>query len=254
MDRNPLRWETAFIEDAKFEDESRTITRLISNTGGTALAYEIAGAIIDEVEGTKEDIPSWVNVFPTDGLLAPGGQQVVTFEFENDMVIGDYADTLFLYGAQDDEPFPIDFRVLCRPPEWELNPTIFTETMNFSLQLDIEGDLSNDQQDIVAAFIDGHLRGLAYVEYVPSLDIHEAFLTVYRDTSDGTTVTFQIWDASDCLLYGDIIETYTFDSDGLVGTPIQPDTLHTNNLLLRNIPLHSGWNWIRSTLNFLTTN
>lgn len=238
VDRNPLRWKNAALTDEKYEDESKTIQKEIVNMGSTPQDYDITG------------IPDWMTVFPVEGTLAPGEQQAVTFEFENTMIRGLHIDTVYMEGLEGDEPLPINFRVLCRPPEWDINPADFIETMNFSLQLNIEGDVTADNQDIVGAFIDGELRGMAYVEYVPAVDLYEAFLTVYRDTADGTTVEFQIWDASECLLYGDILETYTFDNDGLIGLPNDPDTLHTNSLLLRQIPLHSGWNWISFNLAF----
>jgi hypothetical protein len=122
--------------------------------------------------------------------------------------------------------------------------------MNMSLQLNIEGALAADNADIVAAFIDGECRGKAYLQYVPSLNKWEAFLTVYSDDFSGGDIKLQIWDASDCLLYGTVAESFTFESDDLEGTPQFPITVHTNNLLLREIPLHTGWNWISFNLEF----
>jgi hypothetical protein len=120
--------------------------------------------------------------------------------------------------------------------------------MNFSLELDIEGNISDDRQDIVAAFIDGELRGKAYVEHVAPLDRYEAFLTVYSDEFIDGTIEFQIWDANECLLYSNIIETFPYVADELEGTPDNPVTLHTSGLILRDIPLHPGWNWISFNL------
>ena len=238
VDRNPLKWQTSDLEATKFEDESRSFVRQIVNQGGQSQSYEITG------------VPIWVEVYPQNGILAPGEQQFITFEFSDNMVLGHFNDTIFLEGALGDEPLPIDFRNLCRSPEWVINPAAWTYSMNFTVELDIEGDLSEDRQDIVAAFVDNELRGLAYVEYVPGVARYEAFLTVYSNDFIAGTVEFQIWDASECLLYGAVLESFPFVADELVGTPDAPATLHTNNLLLSKIPLKSGWNWISFNLQF----
>lgn len=238
VDRNPLRWQASEIEDFKYEDQFKAVYKTIVNTGGNAEFYNIIG------------IPTWVEVYPKTGILAPGQQQAITFEFDSSMVIGAFVDTIFMEGALGDEPLPIDFRNLCRSPQWQTNPAAWTYSMNFTVELNIEGDLSEDKQDIVAAFVDGELRGKAYVQFVPGVNKYEAFLTVYSNDFIGGTVEFQIWDASECLLYGEVLESYPFTSDELMGTPNVPVTLHTNNLLLRKIALKSGWNWISFNLGF----
>ncbi|MBK9338554.1 MAG: hypothetical protein IPM98_19310 [Lewinellaceae bacterium] len=56
--------------------------------------------------------------------------------------------------------------------------------MNFSLKLDIEGQLSTDEEDIVAAFIDGELRGLGKVQLLPTFPPlgtqYRVFATVWQ--------------------------------------------------------------------------
>lgn len=236
VDRNPLRWQAFSLDEVKYVDESKVYAKEIINTGGSAQAYTIT------------DIPIWANVYPTEGFLSPGETQLIYFEFDSTIVQGDFADTIFMDGALGDEPLPVIFRNICRSPEWELDASAFTYSMNFSVELDIQGDISTDKMDIVAAFIDGELRGKAYVEYVSALDRYEAFLTVYSDDFIGGTVEFQIWDADLCLLYGDVIESFPFEADELVGTPDSPQTLHTSGYILREIPLHAGWNWISFNL------
>jgi hypothetical protein len=239
VDRNPLRWDVNDIEDSKLEAETKTIQRIITNAGGSAQQYTLTG------------IPDWVQVFPTEGILAPGEQQVINFVFDNTMVNGAYNATILMDGALGNEPLNIDFRVLCPSPEWQINPADFTYTMNLTVELDIEGELSTDNQDIIAAFVGNELRGLAYIELIdfdPLDDKHLAFLTVYSNEVSGETVDFQVWDASDCTLYGFTLESFPFIENDLIGSPLSPQMIHTNNLLLRKIYLHPGWNWISYNL------
>ena len=114
-----------------------------------------------------------------------------------------------------DEPLNINARNLCRPESWVLNPSGFNTadysySMNFIVQLNIEGTLSLDENDIVGAYVDGKLRGIAKIQYQPSLNKHLAFLTVYSNVNTGEEIKFQIWDASDCKLYAYAVENFTF--------------------------------------------
>ncbi len=98
-------------------------------------------------------------------------------------------------------------------------------------------------------FIDGKLRGIGTVQFNRDINKHLVFLTVYSNIAVGETVTFRIWDASACLLFGNTIETFPFEADGLVGSPLVPQIIYTNNQVLRKIYIHPGWNWISYNLN-----
>ena len=236
VDRNPLRWDVGAIVDTKLEEETKVVQRIITNAGGSTQAYTIT------------DLPAWVEVYPADGILQPGEQQIVNFVFDNTMAIGVYTAIPLLDGALGSEPMEIDFRVLCPSPEWHVTPADFTYSMNLTLELDIEGDLSTDNQDIISAYVGNDIRGLAYVEYEPAIGKYLAFLTVYSDEVSGETIDFRIWDASECTLYGYTIESFPFVADDLIGSPLTPQTIHTDNLILRKIYIHPGWNWISYNL------
>jgi hypothetical protein len=238
VNRNPIRWLDGAVEVVKYEEDFVSLTRKIENTGGQATDYEIL------------DVPSWVRVFPKKGTLAPGVAQPITFEFDSTMAFGAYLDTLFLDVVEGKEPVIVDARVVCHEPAWAVNPRSYDYSMNMTLQLDIEGVFSADRQDIVGAFINGECRGLAKMKYEPTLKKWLAFLTVYSSNFTGDSIKLQIWDASACLLYGSVLEKFTFESEDLVGSPLTPMTIRTNNLLLRKIEINEGWNWISFNLEF----
>lgn len=238
VNRNPLRWVGGDIDVMKYEKDFVSLTRKLENAGGQALSYDI------------KEVPAWVRVFPQEGILAPGVVQNITFEFDSTMVFGAFKDTIFANGALGSEPLVIDARVICPAPEWVVRPSAYSYSMNMSLQLNIEGTISADREDCVAAFVNGECRGLAKVRYEPSLKKWIAFLTVYSNVYSGEEVTLRIWDASTCLVYGDVIESFTFESEELVGTPLTPKMIHTNNMILRKIELNPGWNWISFNLAF----
>ena len=61
-------------------------------------------------------------------------------------------------------------------------------------------------------------------------------------------MSLEIWDASACLRYGKVLESFQFQTDNVIGTLGTPTVLHTNNLVRRDIPLVAGWNWFSFNL------
>ncbi|MFN3178077.1 MAG: LamG-like jellyroll fold domain-containing protein [Phaeodactylibacter xiamenensis] len=236
VNRSTLYWEVNQIKEVIPEGDVLEITRNIRNQGGAAANF------------TLTDLPAWVEASPLSGTVAPGSFETVTFTFSSDLVPGSYEQILPMMTAEGDEPLDINVQVVCPQPAWEVNPMEWAYSMTMTLQLDIEGEISTDKLDLIGAFVGGELRGVAAVEYVPEVEEHLAFLTVYSNNLVGETVTFQIWDAMECLLYGTTNESFDFVADDLIGSPIVPQVIHTNNLLLRKIPIFPGWNWISYNL------
>jgi len=251
VDLNPLRWTAGSdIDEVVTEGNGLVVTRDIVNQSGTPMNFSISGPRTDSPDGsvTYGSIPSWVIVAPTSGTLEPGEQEEITFVFADDLPQNEYATQVNVVGTDGNKDIDVDLRVACEGPGWEINPANFAYSMTMTAELDIEGEVSTDKLDLIGAFVGSELRGVAEVEYVPEIDKYLAFLTIYSNNLVGETVTFQIWDARECTLYGSTDESFDFVADDLIGSPIVPQVIHTNNLLLRKIPIFPGWNWISYNL------
>lgn len=247
VDRNELAWLTDSIGMTKTEGEIKTVTAGIHNRGGSPMSFKITGA------------PSWVRVVPDRGTLVPNEIKSIQFEVDSTLAFGTWRDTLTLQNTGGLNPFfmggneqiPLGVRVVCAPPDWHLDAGIHPVTMNMVAELNIQGQKSSDEEDIVAAFIKGELRGRARIQYYPSVNKYLAHLTIYGESNETLdSINFQIWDASACLRYGTVMEKFLFKPEKVIGTPIAPQVLHTNSLVLREIPLNNGWNWLSFNLLF----
>ena len=237
VNRSPLDLEGGDLDVTMYEGEEKIVLRNLANVGGSITAFEIDNA------------PDWANIYPNIGSLLPGEEVLVTYKFDKTLPQGQYQDTIWFKNAQGDERVIIKLRVLCPAPAWDFDAASYPATMNFTAKLNIEGTLSIDEEDQVAAFIDGELRGSAHIKYLAALDQYMAFLTVYGAAGDqGKAVNLQIRDASACLLYGEVVEQFTFEQDNVHGTVGAPVILHTNSQVRRDIPLTTGWNWISFNL------
>ncbi len=237
VNRNNLYWEGGRIDEFVFEGSQLIIKRNIRNQGGSITGFSLV------------DLPEWMEVFPLTGNVLPGDFAEITFRFPADIVGGLYNTTLQMITPQGPEPLPIDLRVACPDPAWTVNPVDYSYSMNLTVQLNIEGELSTDRLDLIGAFVGDELRGASYIQYVRELDRYLAYMTVFSNQVSGETVSFRIWDASSCLLYGQTVETFPFESDDLIGSPLVPQVIHTNNLIRVAVPLVPGWNWISYNVN-----
>lgn len=248
VDRNELAWLTDSIGLTKYADENKTIVAKIHNRGGYPVPF------------TMQDVPAWVHVTPNTGTLMPNEIRDIQFTVDSTVALGVYADSIILHTETGQNPFfmggdeglPVGVRVICRPPNWNINPAAFQLTMNMNLKLIIGGVESTDPEDQVGVFIAGQLRGTAKPVYVPAFGYWVAFVTVYGNTTDeGKPLVFEIFDASACLHHpGTFTGSYIFASNSIVGTAAIPALLNTSSLLLREIPLKTGWNWISFNLGF----
>lgn len=237
VDQNSLNWlDREDVKVVKYEEEFVTVERRIENRGGF------------NVDWTLEDVPNWCTVFPTAGELSPGDVQIITFEFDENMAFGSQLQTIQLSGPEGDEPMIIDARVVCPPPVWEIRANEWEYAMNITAQLNIEGIISMDEEDVLAAYVEDELRGVGRVEYYPEIDAHLVFLTIYSNTLDPDHIDMRIWDASSCLLFSPAIESFIFQSDDLIGTPLAPQIIHTNNIVLKEVYVNEGWNWLSFNL------
>jgi hypothetical protein len=247
VDRNELAWLTDSIGMTKYEDNIQSVVARIHNRGGYPVPFKI------------KDTPPWVRVVPDTGVIVANEIRDIRFEVDSSLAFGLWSDSITLHTVTGQNPFfmggderlPLGVRVVCRPPNWDLYAGLYENSMNLVLQLDIEGTLSTDGEDIVAAYIDNELRGRSRVQYEPQTDKWLAYLTVYGTPDDAQEpIRFEVWDASACLRYGLVQETFLFEHDHIIGDPEDPQVIHTNSLILREIPIGYGWNWLSFNLAF----
>lgn len=254
VNRNELAWLTDSIGMTKRLEQTKTITASIQNKGAYSVPFEI------------QDTPEWVRVVPNQGTLAANEVRAISFTADSSLAFGMWRDSVKLKTLAASVPIgtfmggeefvPLGVRVVCSPPAWDLNPGLYENSMNMVLRLNVEGNISGDVEDMVGAFIEGTLRGRSNIQFVPHLSsssnkVYLAYLTIYGGATDVLKpITLQIWDASACLLYGTVEESFQFTPDQVIGTPTSPQTATTNSLLFRELPFREGWNWLSFNLAF----
>jgi hypothetical protein len=226
VDRNELGWLTDSVGMTKYLEQTKTMTAAVHNRGGYPVPFEI------------NSVPAWIQVVPNKGTLAPNESRAIAFIADSSLAFGSWADSVVLHTVTGQNPFfmggdeglPFGVRVVCRPPNWEINPNLWENSENMVLELNIQGQVSKDVEDVVVAYIGDTLVGRANVRYVPALNKYLAYLTIYGNPYHVLQpLRLEIWDASECLRYSVVEDYFLFQPDDVVGDPLAPQVIHTNS-------------------------
>ena len=242
--RNELTWEETELTAVQAQSTSVTVSSAIINRSGTPQRWVLS------------DLPAWLTTNQTSGMLNPLEKTTVTFSVNEATPIGKYEQTIYASGNNGIEtPLTLHLTVVGDVPEWKANPTDYAYSMDIIGQLSIFGVSEDDEDDIVAAFIDGECRGVAQPKYRERYDGYYLTLTIYGDATDnGKEITFRAYDASSGITYSQVTATpaVTYQALSLVGKYNEPVLLNVEDKVEQHIVLRKGWNWI--SLNVTTDN
>jgi len=111
------------------------------------------------------------------------------------------------------------------PPNWNFNPNNFQFNMALTAEVYVIDTLSIDSADLLAAFSNNQVRGLANIDFIPAFGKWVAQITVYSNLAI-ENINFKVWDASRDSIF-DILESYTFINNQIYGSLTNPEKLHT---------------------------
>ena len=197
---------------------------------------------------TLSELPAWLTVNATSGMLNPLQQQSLAFRVSASAPIGKHELTVYAMGNNGIEtPLTLHITITGDLPEWTINPADYENSMSVIAQLDFFGEISEDEDDIVAAFIDDECRGIAQPEYKERYDAYYLTMIIYGDsTTDNKTVSFRAYKASTGVIYTQVTPSDSIRSKALsfVGSYKEPVMLSAKDRIEQRLALKQGWNWI----------
>ena len=231
-----LLWDEDELSVETHVGETASISTSFVNRSGKQQFWSISG------------MPSWMTANVEYGTLNPLESATITFTVTNTTPIGKYYETIYLVGNNDIAvPLNIVVRVTGDLPDWSVDPNSYEESMNLIANLSILNVPSEDDEDIVAAFINGECRGMASPKYNKRYDSYFVTMDIYGNGDDANEpVTFKVYDASTGITYPVVTtsEPVEFDLNALVGLYKSPIQLDATDEVEQNIALGAGWNWV----------
>ncbi|SHG51876.1 Por secretion system C-terminal sorting domain-containing protein [Winogradskyella jejuensis] len=246
IDKNDVDWfangfNNNNVEIVKESEEDVSFDITLVNRGGNNQPYTI------------NNIPSWLDISETSGVLQPNSTIVLTATIDNSLSPGDYAEDLFLETDFNfDQKIQIDLKVLSPAPDWSVNPSDFEFSMNIIGRVLIDGQFSADEFDTVGAFQQGEVRGSAQLEFDENYQQYYVFLTVYSNEAFGEVISFRVWDASTGqvkLVTIDAQSEIAFQDNNVLGTFSDPVIFENTGNMLQEISLNQGFTWLSFNVN-----
>ena len=235
VNQNELVWAEDALSVTQPVRTSSSVSATIVNKGGKQQAWTLSG------------MPEWLTASVEYGNTNPLGETVVNFSVSESTAVGNYEETIYLVADNGIEtPLTLHVKVTGNVPEWTVNPKDFELAMSLIGRLDILGLESEDEDDIVAAFVGEECRGVAHPVYNKRYDSYYVTMDIYSNQSE--TVTFRAYDASAGIIYplvdADNAQSITFEQFALKGSYATPVNLAAQDKIEQSIQLGKGWNWL----------
>jgi hypothetical protein len=141
-------------------------------------------------------------------------------------------------------------------PSWSVSPNLYDYSMTVTGKIVIDGAVSVDQNDIIAAFIDEKCCGVVNVKYQSTMKDYFVFLMIYSNNPTGS-ISFKVFDASENKEY-DVGSTISFSINGIVGSVRSPHEfsvvtkIYEAKFLTFTIPDQEGYTSIGTNMISLT--
>lgn len=226
---------------------------LETGTTGTFAATLTNGEPTDGVDFTLASDSDWLVPNVTTGSIPAQSQGTIDFVVQNLTVVGEHVGRVTATSSTGDESvLTVSVTAFdeCDVPVWDVNPADFQHNMTLTAQLFVSGVVSTDENDMVAAFVNGEIRGVAPIAAIDAdgneePDGNRVNMIIYSNQESGEQVTFTTFDASACDIHTTSSLTLTFDATAVNGTPEQPVTLQAPrpDAVPGEVALSSGWTW-----------
>jgi hypothetical protein len=242
INKNDVSWfadkaNDGLLEIVKLQAETNDFSISLINRGGKSQPYEIT------------NIPNWLSLSKTSGVLSPNSSFVINASVSNLVATGSYFENLHLktdFGF--DKLLKLNLRVLEKAPDWTIDPTDFNYSMNIIGQIKVDGVLSDDKYDMIAAFDGNELRGVTTLKNQSNVDKWLAYFTIYSNSEENDEqLSFKMWDASKGVVLVANIDgesSIKFESNKVLGKLSSPKIFNNSGIVEQKISFSSGWTWV----------
>ena len=236
--QNQLIWQEAEVNATKHGTENVSFEVGIANNSSSIDSWTIS------------NLPSWLSVNAESGSIPAISERTLKFTINPSLNIGNYEAVVYLTGSLGiSEPLVVKVSSTSEVPDWSVNPADYEYTMNIYGQLNVGGRLSQDGNDIIAAFRGDRCVGLASPIYFERYDAYYVLMNVYGNNDDfSKPLTYKAFDASTGCIHPVVkasnSNVMTFVPDNIIGTMNNPNIWTATDEIGQDINLIKGWQWI----------
>lgn len=236
VDKNQVVWDESTIAINHEVGSASKFSVNIINKGSTAYGFSL------------ENLPNWLDASMKSGNIGANQSLKVNFTVNAGLAPGNYEQGINLKTSLGfDEKLTVKVNAQKPAPDYSVNTSLYDLNMSLFGRLQIGQLISNDTNDIVYAFVGSSCRGIAKVEYVPSISEYLVFLTMYSNHQN-EEINFKVWDASEGNLHAEVTPQITFENNKIIGSSTNPQLIIASDNISSTITLNNGWTWVSFNL------
>ena len=256
VQRNQLLWFENEVDVVGRIGEEKKFTATITNQSAQTEYWVLS------------DLPSWLSANFTSGSLPALGNQEITFTVDASAPAGKSEFTVYMSGNNAIlVPLTVNMNLKSQAPEWTVDASDFegSATLFGVVKMNVDGKVvySEDEDDLVAAFIDEQCVGVTNVMYESFSDSYRAYLTIYGNSDFyGKEIELKVWDASTGIVHP-VVKTFVdaqadvegnaeklfYEDNAMWGDFDQTYLIYATNFIQQSTPVKKNWNWISVYVN-----
>ncbi len=257
VQRNQLSWFDNTLDVVGRIGEEKKFTATVTNQSAQTEYWAL------------NDLPSWLSANFTSGALPALGTQEITFTVDASAPTGKSEFTVYMSGNNAIlVPLTVNMNLRSEAPDWSVEPADYetNATLFGAVKINVDDKVmfSEDEDDLVAAFIDGKCAGVTNVQYEDFSDSYRIYLNIYGNSDAiGKEIELKVWDASTGVVHP-IVMTYEnlacdvenekatvlhFEENATWGDFDNTYLVYATNYIQQSTPLKKNWNWISVHVN-----
>ena len=257
VQRNQLLWFDNTLDVVGRIGEEKKFTATVSNQSAQTEYWAL------------NDLPSWLSANFTSGALPALGTQEITFTVDASAPTGKSEFTVYMSGNNAIlVPLTVNMNLRSEAPDWSVEPADYetNATLFGAVKINVDDKVmfSEDEDDLVAAFINGKCAGVTNVQYEDFSDSYRIYLNVYGNSDAiGKEIELKVWDASTGVIHP-IVMAYEnlgcdveneqatvlhFEENATWGDFDNTYLVYATNYIQQSTPLKKNWNWISVHVN-----
>ena len=257
VQRNQLLWFDNTLDVVGRIGEEKKFTATVSNQSAQTEYWAL------------NDLPSWLSANFTSGALPALGTQEITFTVDASAPTGKSEFTVYMSGNNAIlVPLTVNMNLRSEAPDWSVEPADYetNATLFGAVKINVDDKVmfSEDEDDLVAAFIDGKCAGVTNVQYEDFSDSYRIYLNIYGNSDAiGKEIELKVWDASTGVVHP-IVMAYEnlgcdveneqatvlhFEENATWGDFDNTYLVYATNYIQQSTPLKKNWNWISVHVN-----
>jgi hypothetical protein len=171
---SPVSWNPEFIHRIAVENEKVVINASLDNSAGISKSFIIS------------EWPEWLTPSVTSASILSENSFAIQLEVDDELQPGLYNGQVIALVDNVPEVLSVTLELYAEEVNWDINYSMFEHNMSITAQFSSDDgniNLSSGLHDKISAYVNGQLRGVGSITFIPAINKYAAFINVASNLS-----------------------------------------------------------------------